>query len=154
STRTGGYILLQLLMDLVRLGRQANRVLCGPTNEVWIQPWLDYLRKRGVDYHTDAKVEQIHYQNGRIHRVTGPGDGSGRRGGGGGRGGGVVAAGGGRLLPRGPAGRSPRAERRPRRGDQGPAPAHRGDEAGRPEPAEPAQAPDGVDERHPVLSAA
>src|SRR5262249_30273340 len=70
SSRTGGYVLMQLLMDLVRTGQVANRVLCGPTNEVWIQPWLDYLQKRGVDYHPDAKVEKIHYQDGRITGVT------------------------------------------------------------------------------------
>ena len=41
SARTGGYILLQLLFDLSRPGGQADRVLNGPTNDVWIDPWLD-----------------------------------------------------------------------------------------------------------------
>ena len=38
SARTGGYILLQLLFDLSRPGGQADRVLNGPTNDVWIDP--------------------------------------------------------------------------------------------------------------------
>ena len=48
STRTGGYILLQLLFDLAKPGAQVDRLLNGPTNEVWFNPWLDYLRKHGL----------------------------------------------------------------------------------------------------------
>jgi hypothetical protein len=40
SARTGGYILLQLLLDMLDPRRPADRVLSGPTNEVWIDPWL------------------------------------------------------------------------------------------------------------------
>ena len=36
SARTGGTILLQLLFDLARPGHQVDRVLNGPTNDVWI----------------------------------------------------------------------------------------------------------------------
>jgi uncharacterized protein with NAD-binding domain and iron-sulfur cluster len=61
SARTGGYVLLQLLFDFGRPGRQANRVLNGPTNEVWIQPWLDCLRQWGVEFHTGARVREIHF---------------------------------------------------------------------------------------------
>ena len=60
SARTGGTILLQLLFDLARPGGQADRVLNGPTNDVWIDPWLDHLRRRGVDYHLEHQVQAIH----------------------------------------------------------------------------------------------
>ena len=54
SARTGGMILLQLLFDLARPGRQVDRVLNGPTNDVWIDPWLAHLRSLGVDYRSRA----------------------------------------------------------------------------------------------------
>ena len=44
SARTGGTILLQLLFDLARPGGQVDRVLNGPTNDVWIDPWLEHLQ--------------------------------------------------------------------------------------------------------------
>ena len=47
SARTGGYILLQILFDLTRAGGRADRVLDGPTSDVWIDPWVSHLRERG-----------------------------------------------------------------------------------------------------------
>ena len=70
SARTGGYILLQLLFDLSRPGGAADRVLNGPTNDVWIDPWLAYLRGLGVDYRTEHQVQAIHCAGGRITGVT------------------------------------------------------------------------------------
>ena len=69
SARTGGYILLQLLFDLSRPGGQADRVLNGPTNDVWIDPWLAHLRSLGVDYRCEHQVEAIHCDDGRITGV-------------------------------------------------------------------------------------
>src|SRR4051812_9296188 len=40
SARTGGYILLQLLQDFATPGAHPDRVLNGPTSDVWIDPWL------------------------------------------------------------------------------------------------------------------
>jgi uncharacterized protein with NAD-binding domain and iron-sulfur cluster len=60
SARTGGMTLLQLLFDLVRVGRKADRVLCGPTSDVWIVPWVEHLRGLGVEFHFDARVTEIH----------------------------------------------------------------------------------------------
>jgi uncharacterized protein with NAD-binding domain and iron-sulfur cluster len=70
SARTGGYILLQLLFDLARPGGQADRVLNGPTNDVWIDPWLSHLRAMGVDYRSEHQVQAIHCRDGRISGVT------------------------------------------------------------------------------------
>jgi uncharacterized protein with NAD-binding domain and iron-sulfur cluster len=70
SARTGGYILLQLLFDLSRPGGQADRVLNGPTNDVWIDPWLAHLRSLGVDYRSEHQVQTIHCADGRIRAVS------------------------------------------------------------------------------------
>ena len=70
SARTGGYILLQLLFDLSRPGGQADRVLSGPTNDVWIDPWLNRLRALGVDYRSEHQVQAIHCSDGRVSGVT------------------------------------------------------------------------------------
>ena len=70
SARTGGYILLQLLFDLSRPGGQADRVLNGPSNDVWIDPWLTHLRGMGVDYRTGHQVQAIHCQQDRVTGVT------------------------------------------------------------------------------------
>jgi uncharacterized protein with NAD-binding domain and iron-sulfur cluster len=68
SARTGGSILLQLLQDLATPGGQADRVLNGPTSDVWIDPWLDELRRLGVEYRLGCRVEAI---ESRGDRVTG-----------------------------------------------------------------------------------
>lgn len=60
STKTGGDIFLQLLFDITRPGVSTDRVLNGPTNEVWIEPWLEYLSKKGVKYHFNSRIEKIH----------------------------------------------------------------------------------------------
>jgi uncharacterized protein with NAD-binding domain and iron-sulfur cluster len=70
SARTGGTILLQLLFDLARPGHQVDRVLNGPTNDVWIDPWLTYLRSRGVDYRTEHQVQAIHTSGGSVTDVS------------------------------------------------------------------------------------
>jgi uncharacterized protein with NAD-binding domain and iron-sulfur cluster len=70
SARTGGYILLQLLFDLSRPGGQADRVLNGPSNEVWIDPWLAHLRALGVDYRSEHQVQGIHFHDGRVRGVS------------------------------------------------------------------------------------
>ncbi len=70
SARTGGSILMQLLFDLARPGRQVDRVLNGPTNDVWIDPWLAYLRSLGVDYRTRHQVQAIHTSGGSVTHVS------------------------------------------------------------------------------------
>jgi uncharacterized protein with NAD-binding domain and iron-sulfur cluster len=70
SARTGGLILLQLLADMVRFGRNVDHVLCGPTTDVWIDPWIDHLRSLGVRFHFDTRVTKIHCAGGEIQRIT------------------------------------------------------------------------------------
>jgi 15-cis-phytoene desaturase len=52
STRTVGYTLLQLLFGLLTYGG-FDRLLNGPTNDVWLAPWVTYLQQRGVDFRVE-----------------------------------------------------------------------------------------------------
>ena len=71
STRTIGNIFIQILIDVLDPSiSTADRVLDGPTNEVWIEPWLAYLRSRGVEYNFESNVRAIHYRDGRVCSVT------------------------------------------------------------------------------------
>ena len=47
-----------------------DRLLNGPTNDVWINPWLTYLQNAGVDYHLNAKVVRINCAQGLISGVS------------------------------------------------------------------------------------
>jgi uncharacterized protein with NAD-binding domain and iron-sulfur cluster len=70
SARTGGLILCQLLFDLTRAGGRADRVLNAPTSEIWIDPWIAYLRRRGVALHGAREVAGIDCVGRRITGVT------------------------------------------------------------------------------------
>ena len=70
SARTGGVTMAQLLLGLVTPGGCSDRVLNGPTNDVWIDPWLRYLTGRGVRYRLNAVVTGIRCEAGRITGVT------------------------------------------------------------------------------------
>jgi len=67
STRTVGYILLQLLYGILA-PTGFDRLLAGPTNDVWLTPWLDYLTGKGVRFEFGAVVQEIQAQS---QRVTG-----------------------------------------------------------------------------------
>lgn len=66
SARTGGTILLQLLYNAAGYGADLDRILGGPTNEMWIDPWVAYLRKLGVRFHSQEKLARFDVQNGKI----------------------------------------------------------------------------------------
>src|SRR5262249_14975671 len=52
-------------------GISSDRVLNGPTNDVWIDPWLRYLLSRGVQYHFNSRVRSLHVTGGSItHAVV------------------------------------------------------------------------------------
>ena len=70
SARTGGSILLQLIFDLTRAGGRADRVLDGPTSEVWIDPWAAHLEGLGVEIRREAPVEGIQLAGGRVTGAT------------------------------------------------------------------------------------
>lgn len=71
SARTIGSIFAQLMLTIVNpAGGAADRVLDGPTNLVWIDPWLSWLQSRGVQYRYGAEVEQILCAGDRISGVV------------------------------------------------------------------------------------
>ncbi len=60
SMRTIGDIFVQLMRTILDpTGGSTDRVLDGPTNLVWIDPWRNYLESRGVRYLTETDVEEI-----------------------------------------------------------------------------------------------
>ena len=75
STKTIGDIFVQFIFDIARPGGAADRLLNGPTNDVWIDPWLSYLRARGLAYHTGLEARAISCAGGKIRSViAGSGD--------------------------------------------------------------------------------
>ena len=72
STKTMGDIFLQLFFDVITVGRNADRVLNGPTSDVWINPWLCYLQSLGVDYRFNSLVTSLNYnqETGKIESIT------------------------------------------------------------------------------------
>jgi uncharacterized protein with NAD-binding domain and iron-sulfur cluster len=69
SARTVGLVQVQLIFGVVEPGGATDRVLNGPTNEVWIEPWLAHLRELGVAYNHPWAVKGIECDGGRITAV-------------------------------------------------------------------------------------
>jgi uncharacterized protein with NAD-binding domain and iron-sulfur cluster len=70
STKTIGDIFVQIVFEILLPGVAADRLLNGPTNDVWISPWLEHLRRSGVAYHTNADVRAIHYDRGAVQYAS------------------------------------------------------------------------------------
>jgi uncharacterized protein with NAD-binding domain and iron-sulfur cluster len=69
STRTVGYIDLQLLLGFLCNGRGFDRLLNGPTNQAWINPWVAHLQSLGVKLNGGLTVSAIELNGGRVQRV-------------------------------------------------------------------------------------
>ena len=67
STRTNGNNWLQVLQGMFT--DHNDRVLDGPTNEVWIYPWLKFLIDQGVRYYVNAEVTAIHTDGEKVTRI-------------------------------------------------------------------------------------
>ena len=60
NARTVGQVGIQLLIDLFTGVRPTDRILDGPTNDVWIEPWVSHLtQKLGVSYELGWELERI-----------------------------------------------------------------------------------------------
>jgi 15-cis-phytoene desaturase len=70
STRTVGCTQLQLLYGLICPDRVFDRLLSGPTSDVWITPWTQYLEKLGVEFYPGTQVTEIETAGGRVTGVT------------------------------------------------------------------------------------
>ncbi|MBT2526043.1 FAD-dependent oxidoreductase [Streptomyces sp. ISL-99] len=68
STRTVGTLGEAFVLNA--LGRGADgppdRILNAPTNEAWIDPWVDHLRGLGVDFRIGWTVREMKYADGKI----------------------------------------------------------------------------------------
>jgi geranylgeranyl pyrophosphate synthase/uncharacterized protein with NAD-binding domain and iron-sulfur cluster len=71
SARTVGDMFMQMMLTMVDPTKgSVDRVLDGPTNFVWIDPWRAYLESRGVQYICEAEVEEIACDGGLIIGVA------------------------------------------------------------------------------------
>jgi len=70
NAKVEGDVGIQLFMGLAEPGVNCDRVLNGPTNEVWICPWLEYLQSKGVTYCLDTEIDTIHCDGKTITGVT------------------------------------------------------------------------------------
>ena len=70
STRTVGRILLQLFYGILIPGRVFDRLLAGPTNDVWIDPWRAHLSRLGVTMVPNAAATGFNVQGKRIASVS------------------------------------------------------------------------------------
>lgn len=75
STRTVGYVLLQLIRSVLQPDTVLDRLLDGPTNDVWITPWINHLQSQGVDIQFEARASRIDMAGGKISgvEITRPG---------------------------------------------------------------------------------
>lgn len=56
NTKTNGDILVQLMFNMVDPSRNTDRILSGPTNEKWLDPWLNYLKSKNVKYNFNSEA--------------------------------------------------------------------------------------------------
>lgn len=69
SARTTGRTLAQLLYGLLTPSG-FDRLLNGPTSDVWLTPWVTYLEQRGVDFHSGTTIQAVHANGAGITSVT------------------------------------------------------------------------------------
>jgi uncharacterized protein with NAD-binding domain and iron-sulfur cluster len=71
STKTVGAMGQAFLLSGIGLGTDGGlaRMLNAPTNEAWIDPWVAYLRERGVRFEVGQTVEALEVASGRIASV-------------------------------------------------------------------------------------
>jgi uncharacterized protein with NAD-binding domain and iron-sulfur cluster len=70
STKTGGDIFVQLLFDVAKPGMSSDRILNGPTNDAWINPWVSYLTKKGVKFNYNCPLKKFNCLNEKITSAT------------------------------------------------------------------------------------
>lgn len=70
SARTVGTIYLQLLFGQLDPTSPTERVLNAPTNEAWIEPWVDYLEGLGVEFRPNTPARGLEFDGRRITGAT------------------------------------------------------------------------------------
>ncbi|QDG53706.1 FAD-dependent oxidoreductase [Persicimonas caeni] len=74
SARTIGNVYLQMMLGLAAPWLDVDSVLDGPTNDVWIDPWVEYLSQHGAAFHPETTIDAIECDGERITEclATGP----------------------------------------------------------------------------------
>jgi uncharacterized protein with NAD-binding domain and iron-sulfur cluster len=70
STRTVGRILWQLFYGIFMPGWTFDRLLDGPTNDVWLFPWVDYLTSKGVKFESGTALQAFQLDGQKIAGVN------------------------------------------------------------------------------------
>ncbi len=70
NARTIASIGTQLMLNMTLPGEVADRVLTGPTTQVWLEPWRRHLVSLGVEFHHDATVTGLEFDGRRVTGVT------------------------------------------------------------------------------------
>ena len=81
STRTIGNMAEAFVMNIMGRGNDGSpdRVLNAPTNEAWIDPWVELLRGLGVRFVVGHHIDAIEMKRGRVESATAVGPGGRRR---------------------------------------------------------------------------
>ncbi len=69
NVRAGGVVLTQLFYGSFSDAPSFDRLLCGPTSQVWITAWADYLAGQGVKFIYSTAVAGLTCSAGRIASV-------------------------------------------------------------------------------------
>lgn len=69
STRTGGHVVLRLMGASMEWDGHEDRVLDGPTSEVWLDPWRTYLEGLGVRFVLNQRATALRLEGARISGV-------------------------------------------------------------------------------------
>lgn len=69
STRSVGRIYIQQLLGVAMPWLHVDSILNGPTNDVWIDPWVEYLDQQGVRFFPETTVEGITCIDGQIAEI-------------------------------------------------------------------------------------
>lgn len=59
STRTVATVFTQMIYPMLDPFREVDRLLNGPTSDVWIYPWVSYLQRKGVKIVYDTAVTRL-----------------------------------------------------------------------------------------------
>lgn len=70
STRTVGNIGLQLSLGHLDPTMDVDRLLNGPTHDVWIDPWYAHLESLGVKIHTEHTGVALNMSGGKIESIA------------------------------------------------------------------------------------
>ncbi|MEP7361823.1 MAG: FAD-dependent oxidoreductase [Acidobacteriota bacterium] len=70
STRTVGVTQLQLLYGFISPDGVFDRLLSGPTNDVWIHPWTQHLQNMGVEFHVGSSLIGLKTDGARVSGAT------------------------------------------------------------------------------------